>query len=347
MMFAGCSLFGKSRGEVGSDDVGLRSRLAARNKEQTMNVDKAKILLISPPYASLRGLLPTPVSHLGLLYLAAYLRQHGYEAKVFISDMWTDVKPKFMPSMRSYLKGWNNYREYISGRKGHDIWKKIEDTVRDYQPAIVGITSTSPEIDSTYRVASIVKSVSADIYTVMGGPHATLLPDQAMNDDIDFLVQGEGELPLLKLAQEISEGSRSWDSIPSLSFKTPDGTQEDNPRGQPIADLDSLPFPARDLVITPDGYELNGHSILATRGCAYRCAFCADREMWGKIRCRSAANVADEIQDIISRIPKTDRLYFADGTLTFDRKFLLALCSEIVMRGVPGYPEEDEQGDYH
>jgi len=297
-----------------------------------MNTDKAKILLIAPPYASLRGLIPTPVSHLGLLYLAAFLRRHEYEVKVFLSDMWTDVKPKFMPSMKSYLKGWSDYRKYIAGSKSHEIWNTIESTVREYQPDVVGITSTSPEIDSTYKVASIIKNVRADIYTVMGGPHATLLPDRAMNDDFDFLVRGEGELPLLKLVQEISEQTCSWQAVPSLSYKATDGSQIDNDRGTPIKDLDALPFPARDLIIAPEGYQLNGHSVIGTRGCPYRCSFCADREIWGQIRRRSAKNVADEIEAILSQDPQTNKVYFSDGTLTFDKPFLHDLCSEIVER---------------
>ena len=76
------------------------------------------------------------------------------------------------------------------------------------------------------------------------------------------------------------------------------------------------------------------NSIIATRGCGYNCAFCSDHRYWGKLRRRSVNNIVNEIEDIISRYPKTERIDFFDATLTFSKRFLKDLCSEIVKRNI-------------
>lgn len=74
--------------------------------------------------------------------------------------------------------------------------------------------------------------------------------------------------------------------------------------------------------------------MLATRGCVYNCSFCCDKKFWGKIRSRSKDNIVNEIETILEGFPKTQKIYFNDGTLTSDKLFLKELCDEIARRNI-------------
>lgn len=294
-----------------------------------------KVLLIQPPYASLRGLVPTPASHIGLLYLSAFLRHHQVKCDVIIADILSDLKPALFVFMKSYAKGWKEYKRYLTGEQPHKIWSTLLDIVKKYQPDLVGITATTPEIDSALKIASLVKGVDSRIRVVLGGPHATLMPNETMeNKFVDFIIRGEGEASLLQLVRELEKEKPSLGDVPSLSYRSNDCQMFHNPMATPVIDLDTLPFPDRSSVITPPGYVLKEHSISASRGCPYRCAFCADNTLWGRVRKRTAKNVVDEIEQITSDFPKTREIYFTDGTLTFNKNFIKDLCAEIIRRNI-------------
>ena len=293
-----------------------------------------RTLFITPPYYSLRDLKPGHVYSLGVLYLSGYLREHGFDNKVIISDILTDIKPKIFMSMKSYSKNWKFYKENIQYER-HPVWKRIEDIIREYQPHIVGISSNSPTIDSAYKVASVVKRVDSNISVLIGGFHGTFCPEEVLrNNDVDFVIRGEGEIPTLGFVQEIAKGTCQWEIIPSLSYKENNSIFRHNELCQKIPNLDLLPFPARDLIVFPGNYKIKEHAILATRGCAYQCAFCADRRFWGKIRQRSKENILKEIETILEGFPQTEKIYFSDGTLTFSKSFIKELCDEIIKRNI-------------
>ena len=124
-----------------------------------------KICLISPPYnsavKSVVGASPPP---LGLAYIASMLRQ-SHEVKIIDS----------------------NILNYTIG--------DVEEELRSFNPDVVGITSVTPSIYEAYKVAETAKKVREDCKVVLGGPHATFMPRQTMEECryIDIIVRGEGE----------------------------------------------------------------------------------------------------------------------------------------------------------
>jgi radical SAM superfamily enzyme YgiQ (UPF0313 family) len=292
-----------------------------------------RTLFIAPPYYSLRNLKPGPIYSLGLLYLAGYLRKHGFESRVVIPDALTNVKAKIFITMRSYARGWENYRKYVEYQE-HPIWEKIETLIREYKPSVVGISTNSPTIDSAYKVASIVKKINKNICVLIGGFHGTFCPEEVLrNESVDFVIRGEGENPILRFVNEMANGTCRWEEVPSLSYRK-NLTFRHNDLSEKIPNLDDIPFPARDLVVTPSNTKLKEHTMLATRGCPYGCAFCADKRFWGEIRTRSKENIVDEMEAILKQFPNTEKIYFNDGTLTFNKQFVKDLCTEILKRNI-------------
>ncbi len=293
-----------------------------------------KTLLISPPYYSFRGVLPIPACHLGLLYLSSYLRRNDFDSKIFMSDLHTGLEEKLFVSDRDFFKYASRYREYVEGDRYHPIWDRIKSTILEYQPDIVGITTTTPEQDLAYRISSVIKGIDSEIRVVFGGTHSTFMPDDVLKRDcVDFVIRGEGEIPLLRLVSEIDRGSRNWSKVPSLSFKE-NGTVIHNKRCSLHDDLDELPPPAWENLLLPENYTLKHRSVIASRGCPYSCSFCSDKRYWGRSRTRSPQKVVEEIEGIVGKFQDTEEIYFIDGSLTHNRRFVDELCSGLVSRGL-------------
>jgi anaerobic magnesium-protoporphyrin IX monomethyl ester cyclase len=182
------------------------------------------------------------------------------------------------------------------------------------------------------KVASLIKGIDSDIKIVVGGHHPTFCSEEVMaNPDIDFAVIGEGEIPLLRLIQEMKRDIPSWETVPSLCFRDNDGQILSTPPIPRLDDLDALPFPARDLVLYCDYDFYRVHPVITARGCPWKCSFCSDVRFWpGKVRRRSVESVLEELVLLKETYRKIDFVDFVDGTFTYDRKYLRELCQALI-----------------
>jgi len=291
------------------------------------------ILLVDPPYMSLKGVATDCGYHVGLTSLAAYLRDAGVETAVVMADLLMDL-----PSRRI----WTNYdykdyaaaqRDYekIASDKDHFIWKRLTDVVKQTNPAAVGITYLTPSKRVVERVAGLIKEIDRDIKVIAGSSHPTFCPEEVMqNPDIDFIVRGEGEIPLLSLIKESKKDSPKWDMVPGIHYRDRDGQLKSNPGADLIKDLDKLPFLARDLMLNCDYNVYRDHSLASSRGCPYTCTFCADKRLWGgKIRRRSIDNIIKELRHLKGTY-KISLVDFVDGTFTYDRKYVQNFCNAMI-----------------
>jgi radical SAM superfamily enzyme YgiQ (UPF0313 family) len=230
--------------------------------------------------------------HLGLAYLAAVSEQRGDEVLLFDADVEDE---------------------------------SIADAVRRFDPDIVGITANTPQVKSAWRTAQAIKSIK-DIPTVLGGPHVSVLPaESAMRPEVDVVVRGEGEevwVKLCNIAENAKNGNPNFsardlldpqgdllDTLLGISYFTNDGQEKHNPDHPPIADLDTLPFPAyhffkmdRYTNLQPATDAVDGaksFSVMTSRGCPYRCTFCSQSIMPIKWRARSPENVLAEWQHLV------------------------------------------------
>jgi len=134
------------------------------------------------------------------------------------------------------------------------------------------------------------------------------------NQDIDFVIRGEGEIPLLSLVKEFKKASPSWDTVPGIYYRDRDGQVKNNSGVSLITNLDELPFLARDLVLNCDYDTYRVHCLSTARGCPYLCSFCADKKLWGgKVRRRSVNSVIKELK-LIEDTYKVNFVDFGDGT---------------------------------
>ena len=180
-----------------------------------------------------------------------------------------------------------------------------------------------------------------EIIVIAGGPHATYVYDEALDNGIDIVVRFEGEITMLELVEILEKkglDTEALKNVKGIAFRDRENRTVVTPCREFIYDLDKLPFPARHLLpmerYTVLGKSIRAAHIMASRGCPYGCIFCSTSYLWGRrLRLRSAKNVADEIEQVVEKYGAR-YVIFTDDELTASRKFIYELIDEIKKRGL-------------
>lgn len=293
------------------------------------------ILLINPPYTALKGLASEYGYSINLVSLATYLVTNGIDAKVLDANLLIDPpQPEdWTFDVAEYARGQEKYKKALETDE-HKIWLELKSKIKQYHPKAIGITCLTPFKDLADKIAHITKEVNKNIKVVVGGHHPTFCPDEMIeNHDIDFVVTGEGELPLLEIMKQLLSGNKSFDSAPGIIYREKN-TIRKTPAADLIADLNTLPVPKRELVIDCDYERYRSHYVSTARGCPYTCSFCSDRTMWRKkVRRRSVKNVITELKYLKDNF-NVKCVDFTDGTFTYDMNYLKEFCESLINENI-------------
>lgn len=224
-----------------------------------------------------------------------------------------------------------------SGIETNDIPQSVP-----WTPQLMVLETSTPSIRNDLEVAEFLSKVWPACHISMVGPHVTAIPEDALNSPyVHSVMRGEYDDTVHYLA-ECLDGMNSLDSVKGLSWSDA-GEIIDNPARPLIDDLDELPFVSRiyHRFLNPEDY-FNPNAlypmmtILSGRGCPYGCSFCVyPHTMTGlRPRLRSAANVADEIEEIAEAFPGVRSVFFEDDTLTTKKQHARALSNEMIRRGL-------------
>lgn len=280
-------------------------------------------MLIDPPFKIFTGFVNFYFP-IGLTYLAAVLRDAGYETTIF--DVDAIQKGTSLDFTEEY-KSLELYREGLNNDK-HRVWQDIKHVLEDYKPDLVGITAMTTKFGSVLKTAEVVKKHNPRCKVVVGGSHPTFLPEQTLKSkDIDMIVRGEGERTFLELIKSI-ENNSDLKAVQGISFKR-DGSIIHNQSREFIENLDQIPFPARGLLMNQKSYTSEDVGVIMTsRGCPFHCSYCC--HMWQKkVRNRSIDNVIKEIKEVKQQYG-TRQFEFKDDTFTLNRKRIIQLCEELI-----------------
>lgn len=244
---------------------------------------RPRVVLVRPSYSAvyhLFGRLPRQREvrpPLGLLSIAASLRRAGYPVQV------VDGEPRLLDPTALV-------REVLA-----------------LDPEVVGISATTPEIHLAAELAHLLREARPELLLVLGGPHASAIPEQALEQipELDYVVVGEGEVALVELLE-----SRPADPVVVADS---------------IADLDSLPLPARDLVrpehyryVEPGKGMVTLDAVETSRGCPFQCSFCFHLPGNGT-RFKSPERVIEELRES-QRVVGAKMVLFFDDTFTLDQR---------------------------
>jgi radical SAM superfamily enzyme YgiQ (UPF0313 family) len=261
-----------------------------------------KVALIGPKWNELVNAYPS----LGLGYLAAVARQAGHEVQIFDFGL----KP----------------------------CRPLEDEVQeviDFGPDVVGFTAMTTSYASVEKASAMLKE-ALGVPAVIGGPHATSLPNETLkNPNFDYLIYGEGEETFVEFLQALEANNQQWDGLAGLWYKK-DGRIFGNPQRPLIKNLDALPYPARHLfhlndypLYAPTGEQML--TVLSSRGCPYNCSFCFKGIVGRTYRQRSPENIADELEHLMQHYGVRN-FYFIDDLFTIDVRRLNKILDHFLER---------------
>lgn len=237
--------------------------------------------------------------------------------------IWSYVPPLGLGYLAAYAKKYAGGVEFV-------VERKPEDLIR-HAPDFVGLTFVTFNYSFAAREARKIKE-SLGCPVLCGGPHISTLP-QLLDSAFDLAVLGEGEetfADLVRLWRD-RRAFRPEDlrKIPGLLFHNEEGLLERTARRDFIADLDSIPFPDRELIHPRWSCQGGMVNLMTSRGCPYDCSFCSTIHHWGRgFRVPSNEYVIREIEEIRNRWNPSEILIF-DDLFVVNRKRVIDLCRMI------------------
>lgn len=204
---------------------------------------------------------------LGLAYLASSLRSHFGES----------------------------YFEFKIIEKGSE--SEVKKQISDFNPDIIGISSVTQNFNLAKKYASF--AIAKDIPVIMGGVHISMIP-QSLPKDVELACIGEAETTIIEIFDLFLKEKRfpkdELRKIKGIVFRDENNNLVVTEQRSLIEKLDDVKMPARDLL------EIDKHSyIFSSRGCPYRCTFCASSRFWDKVRLFSAEYVVREIKELYEK----------------------------------------------
>jgi len=242
--------------------------------------------------------------YLGLSYIAGLLKEKGHECRLVILD-------------RKYKK--------------HNL-KILREKIKNFNPEIIAFTAVFSEFEFIYNIAQAIKTGFPNLFLIAGGVHITLNPKEEYLDVFDAICIGEGEFPTLELVERLQNG-QAINDIKNIWVKTNAGISK-NPTRPFVTDLDSFPFPDREMwqewILEPN----TRLTILVGRGCPFNCTYCSNHMLKkvseGKyVRMRSPQNIISEIKELYSDFPLTKEIYLEVETIAVDITWLEEFCDKL------------------
>lgn len=272
-----------------------------------------RICLINPGYTldpaedfdnSLSGY---SVPHLGLGYIASYLRNNNYHVDL-IECMGQKISNQ---SLYKMIKT-NNY-------------------------AAIGISVYDDNRLNAMRIVKMIRKINPDIFVFLGGYTPTLSYKTVLKCfDVDCCVIGEGEITVLELLQAI-KNEMDYRKVPGIAYKSSSGEIMLTKKRNLVKDLDNLPIPERAF------YKNQTLTLISSRGCLCSCIYCSIIALYKKgtgdhYRYRSAVNVFLEIKALLKRYPDCRLIwYFDDNFLVStpnNKARLFELCRLLKEEGI-------------
>jgi radical SAM superfamily enzyme YgiQ (UPF0313 family) len=248
-----------------------------------------KIIFIEPKSPNLHVFSQFPLPRLGVFILGAIVKEIGWDAEIIVEQA-----------------------------------QKIDfEKIRSAD--MIGISTITPTAPRAYVIADKIRSWGIPV--IIGGPHVSFLPDEAL-EHADYVIRGEAEEALISFI-ETWENGKNFSKVPNLSYHS-DGKIIHNPVKPLVRSLDANPFPDFTLsqYVRKKIAGMITIPVQTSRGCPFHCSFCSVTGMFGKAyRFRSTENVIEELHRYDY---KKNTIFFYDDNFTANRKRAKELLQRMI-----------------
>ncbi|MGE0485515.1 MAG: radical SAM protein [Gammaproteobacteria bacterium] len=252
-----------------------------------------------------------PAPNLSLLYLAAWARARD-----------PDIEFRYLPQRHAF-------EDHVA-------------TVRDWAPDIYALSFTSYGMPLAYRLMRAIKTRFPAVKVVCGGAHASADPAHVLrHTPADVAVVGEGEQTFFELLHSRDDWPSALAEIPGIVYRD-GGHLRRTPERALVDDLDAIPLPAWDLVRPGDYVGVSfsrgtpNTEMIITRGCPYRCTFCANPVFRGtgpRYRKRSPACIAHEVEMLYGMGYR--EIFFHSDELNVELRWCIEVCQALASLNHP------------
>ncbi len=268
---------------------------------------------------------------LGIQYLAAVLNQAGHEALVYYD---ASLSREYVAQALPFQGVFSINRDAVCRE------------IMALKPDLIGFSMNSFSYAENLSLIKRLKRAYPEAVVVCGGVHVTMLPQVVLkNPEINFIVVGEGELAVARLANALSESS--LDAVQAMPpemlpgvWNMRQGTVIDRGAGPLVTDLDTLPFPEKSPYQQANRVFNRVYLTAASRGCLYKCTYCDSASTMALYRqcganfyrVRSVENVIAELRTARERYQTRWIEFFDDvfgANLAWLREFSSAYRKEI------------------
>jgi radical SAM superfamily enzyme YgiQ (UPF0313 family) len=244
-------------------------------------------------------------------------------------DTSNSVETAYPPLGLAYLA--SSLKKRFPAIEVRIIDRDLTRVLASFAPDAVGISSVSQNFGRATAMAAACKAARIPVF--VGGVHISLLPE-SLPQEFDFGVCGEAEETIVEIAAQLLAdpgliNTGGLEKIRGLVLHSENGPKLTPPRPL-ITDLDSIAPPDRSLLSIPAGGIV---PLFISRGCPYKCVFCASARFWNKVRWFSPDYVAAEAQQIVEKYrPRT--LAFYDDLLVSDLPRLERIVELLCASGI-------------
>jgi anaerobic magnesium-protoporphyrin IX monomethyl ester cyclase len=280
----------------------------------------SKVLLIKPNFSIRYGfdLQSKKAPPIGLACCAATLLRAGHDVRIIDMVAESDEIRHHTETHRCF------------GMSDMELINRI----REYDPDLVGIGGFTSQHQRIKEISAAIKRDNPNRKIVLGGINATAMPRFVLeSSQADFILQGEAESTIVDFVEALESNNRDkLECIDGIGFRKGD-TIIIKPKQHFIANLDSIPWPARQL-LSHEKYQEDGVAmpVITSRSCPGRCTFCSVHLTQGyKWRRREPRDVCDEIEDCVARWGYKTISIFDDACNVLPER-LIEICREVVKR---------------
>ena len=217
------------------------------------------------------------------------------------------------------------------GKKNRKVrFEPVAKSIARKQPRIAAFSCVTDNYQFQLSCARALKKILPEVIVVFGGIHPTAVPERVLrNDEVDAVAIGEAEISLINFLQQGGQNDTFVlpdEPVDGIVFKRAGRLVGEIREGPIVEDLNTLPFPAKHLVLKQLKDQPLGYFIMTSRGCPYNCSFCFNSfflKTRGKkaIRQRSVENVIEELVWAKSQFG-IKHVAFWDDSFTFSKKWI-------------------------
>ena len=254
-----------------------------------------------------------------------------------------------------YYPVWLAQAAAVSDAQGHNVkffdapadGLDLEDVCNrlgDFIPEIVVLDTSTGSLSSDLACAQSIKKRYPNVFTIVVGTHPTARPDETLNNkfEVDCIARREYDLTVPEIAAQLVKPDPDLSSIGGITFRQGGEIRSTDDR-PPIEELDELPFGStiykkhldyKNYFFAAANYPIV--QIMTGRGCPFKCTWCVYPQVFHghKYRVRSAKNVVDEFEYIITNFPKVKEIGIEDDCFTANRGRVKEICRLIIERKI-------------